>query len=110
MAGKERPPTPSQAVQHAYTLVERERITSLREQLQKSLAEYVDLYMKIKAKTPDPSKVGLPLLVVGDQIIAGSLDSDEKLFQAWERQFGVKPLNAPAETELPPEISSSPEI
>jgi protein-disulfide isomerase len=93
MAGKDRPPSPAQVVQRAFTLAGRERITDSREQLQKSIAEYIDLFMKIKSQTPDPSKVGLPLLVVGDHIMSGSQESDEKLFQAWEEHLGVRPLN-----------------
>jgi protein-disulfide isomerase len=109
MAGKERPPSPSQVVARAYSLVERDRITTLREQLQKSLASYIDLYMKIKSKTPDPTKVGLPLLVVGDQVLSGELKSDDVLFEAWERQFNVKPMTASSPADLPAEPRLSPD-
>jgi hypothetical protein len=70
----------------------------MRPQFEKKMQDYLALYAKIKATTPDPSKVGLPLLVVGDHIMSGSQESDEKVFQALEQHLGVKPPDgAPAE-------------
>jgi hypothetical protein len=78
-------------VQKAYTTIGRERMRQIpREKLQSQIAQYIDLYVKIKSKASDPKKVGLPLMVIGDHINSGVLE-DEKLFQIWEEHLGVKP-------------------
>jgi len=92
MAGKDKPPTAAQVVQKAYTTMGRERMRQIpREKLQSQIAQYIDLYIKIKAKAPDPKKIGLPLLVIGDHINSGILE-DEKLFKLWEEHLGVTPV------------------
>jgi uncharacterized membrane protein len=94
MSGKDKPPSASQAVTKAYGIVGRERIKDARDKLQKQIAQYVDLFIRIRSKTADPKKVGLPLMVVGNQILSGSQESDEKLFKIWEENLGIKPLQA----------------
>jgi hypothetical protein len=102
MADKEKPPSPTQAVQRGYTTVGRDRMKALsRDALHKQIAQYVDLYVKVKATTPDPSKVGLPLMVIGDQVVSGMHESDEKLFRLWEDNLGVKPVRGVSLPELP---------
>lgn len=111
MAGKDKPPTPTQAVQQAYHTVGRDRMRQIpREQLQKQIAQYVDLYIKIKGTTPDPTKVGLPLMVIGNHIISGSQESDQKVFSAWEQHLGVKPVKSATGVEIPTEIKAEPRI
>ena len=51
-------------------------------------------------KTGDPAKVGLPLMVVGDQILSGTQESEEKVFRAWEEHLGVKPVQGVGAPEL----------
>lgn len=92
MSGKDRPPSPAQAVQRAYSVVGRDRMKEMpRDDLQKQITQYVDLFIKIKSKTADPKKVGLPLMVVGNQILSGSQESEEKVFSAWEESLGIQP-------------------
>jgi hypothetical protein len=107
MAGKDKPPTPSQAVQRAYTTVGRDRMRQLsRDKLHTQLAQYVDLYLKVKATMPDPAKVGLPLMVIGDKAVSGSHGSDEDLFRLWEDNLGVKPVRGATLPELSSESSA----
>jgi hypothetical protein len=93
MSTKDRPPSASQAIRRAYSKVGEERIKAIpREQLHGQIAQYVDLFNKVKAKAADPEKIGLPLMVVGDLIFSGD-KTEEALFKIWEEKLGVKPVS-----------------
>jgi hypothetical protein len=109
MEGKDRPPTPSQSIQKAYTLVGADHIREMRPQFEKKMQDYLALYARIKATTPDPSKVGLPLMVLGDHIMSGSQESDEKMFQSLEQHLGVKPPDGDPASASPAESLDTPE-
>jgi hypothetical protein len=92
MEGKDNPPPEAQVVLKAYNSVGRERMKSLsNEEFLKQVSQNIDLFNRIKAEHPEPKKIGLPLMIMGKQIHAGTPKNETALFNDWEEFLGVKP-------------------
>ena len=40
---------------------------------------------------PLPDQGGLPVQILGDNVMSGSVEKEEDVFKAWEENLGVKP-------------------
>jgi len=93
MSNEKRPPRPEQAVARAYTLVDRNRLRELStgEEMAKQIGQYVDLYAMLLSQNSANKNFGLPVQILGDHILSGSVDKPDDLYRAWEEHLGVQP-------------------
>jgi hypothetical protein len=42
-------------------------------------------------KRSGDAKFGLPIQILGDQVMHGSVEHEEDVFKAWEKNLGVTP-------------------
>jgi uncharacterized membrane protein len=93
MADKEKPPILSSIVGRAYSLVDSQRLrdTSSSEQIKKQIAGYVNLFGTLQKQHTGAKQFGLPVQILGDHVMTGSVEKNSDLFKAWEENLGVKP-------------------
>ena len=91
MTDKEAPPQQSLVVSKAYHTVEPSRLSELSEskQLDKRLAEYINLYSKLSRQIGAGNGFGLPVQILGNQVLTGSVEKERDVFDAWEKHLGV---------------------
>jgi hypothetical protein len=91
MADKEAPPQQSVVVSRAYHSVEPGRLSELSQskQLDKRIAEYINLYSRLGRQADAGKGFGLPVQILGDQIVTGSVEKESDVFDAWEKHLGV---------------------
>ena len=59
-------------------------------ELDKQIEGYVNLFDTLQ-KRSGRKDFGLPVQILGDQVMNGSVEKEEDLFKAWEEHLGVKP-------------------
>jgi uncharacterized membrane protein/thiol-disulfide isomerase/thioredoxin len=93
MATKDKPPPMDAILPKAYMLADRSRVRELThgEQLNKQIAGYVDLFDQLQKQNQANKKFGLPIQILGDFVVSGSIESEADVFKAWEEHLGVKP-------------------
>jgi protein-disulfide isomerase len=89
---KDKPPAYQASLPKAYVLAERSRLRQLTQsdELAKQLDGYVDLYGMLQ-KQSGKKDFGLPIQILGDHVMSGSVEHEEDVFKAWEEHLGVKP-------------------
>jgi uncharacterized membrane protein/protein-disulfide isomerase len=92
MSTKDKPPELQAALPKAYVLADRERLRKLTQgdDLTKQLDSYVDLFATLQ-KQSGKKDFGLPIQILGDHVMNGSVEHEEDVFKAWEQYLGVKP-------------------
>jgi uncharacterized membrane protein len=94
MAGKEdKPPVLEKILPKAYEMVDRNRLRSFirDEPVNKQIAQYVDLYSRLSKAPGRKRDFGLPVQILGDKVMSGTVEKDEDVFKAWEEHLGVEP-------------------
>jgi hypothetical protein len=93
MSGGDEPPAMEKIVPKANGLVDREQLRQIigRPEVKKQIESYVDLFGQLQAMSRDPKKFGLPVQILGDQVLNGSVEKVDDIYQAWEQHLGVKP-------------------
>ena len=93
MTGEDKPPDMERIVPKAYSLVNRDelRAATRSPEIKKQLDGYIDLYGQLQSKSANSKSFGLPVQILGDQIMSGSVEKPEDVFKAWEQHLGVKP-------------------
>jgi hypothetical protein len=93
MADKDEPPRLDAIIAKSYSLVDRIRLRELRDsdKLDKQIAQYVDLYSKLQKQHTGDKKFGLPVQILGDHLLTGSVEKADEVFKAWEEHLGLKP-------------------
>jgi hypothetical protein len=88
---EEKPPKLEKTLPKAYELAGRDRLrTYIRgEEVNQRLAEYVDLYSKLRSAPGTRSDFGLPVQILGDKLMSGKVEKEEDVFKAWEEHLGV---------------------
>lgn len=89
---KEKPPAIGKIYSKAYVLADRSRLRDLMQsaELEKEINGYVDLFDQLQ-KQSGKKEFGLPVQILGDYIMTGSVGSEADVFKAWEEHLGVKP-------------------
>jgi hypothetical protein len=89
---KDKPPAFETVQPKAYVLADRSRLRQLTQsdELNKQLEGYVDLYATLQKQSGKKS-FGLPVQILGDHVMSGSVEKEEDVFKAWEEHLGVKP-------------------
>lgn len=87
MTGKDNPPV-DKVIPKANGLVDRDRLRDLIRgpEVSKQIQGYIELFGKLQN-----SKTGLPVQILGDHIISGTVEKPEDVFKQWEEHLGVKP-------------------
>jgi uncharacterized membrane protein len=92
MSTKDKPPGMEAALPKAHVLADRDRLRKLTQgdELTKQLEGYVDLFDTLQ-KRSGRKDFGLPVQILGDEVMNGSVEHEEDVFKAWEANLGVKP-------------------
>ncbi len=94
MADEKKPPSQAQSVAKAYGMVDSSKLPALTrgEILNKQVAQYVDLFETLQKQNADNKNFGLPIQILGDEVMSGSVEKAEDVYNAWEKNLGIKPL------------------
>jgi len=89
---KDKPPGMEVVLPKAHVLADRTRVRQLTEskELTKQLDGYIDLFGTLQKQSGKKS-FGLPIQILGDYMMSGSVEKEEDVFKAWEENLGVKP-------------------
>jgi len=89
----EKPPALDSIVDKAYGMVDPAKLRQLRdsESIKKRIAANVDLYANLQKQNTSKKEFGLPIQILGDTVVSGSIDKQTDLYDAWEKNLGVKP-------------------
>jgi uncharacterized membrane protein/protein-disulfide isomerase len=92
MSTKDKPPAMEAVLPKAYVLADRDRLRKLTQsdELTKQLDGYVNLFDTLQ-KRSGRKDFGLPVQILGDHVMNGSVEHEEDVFKAWEEHLGVKP-------------------
>jgi hypothetical protein len=92
MADKEKPPRSDAIIAKAYEMVDHSRLRALSDgaELNRQIAEYVDLYSRLSNQASGSKHFGLPVQILGDHIVSGKAEKESDVFDAWEQHLGVK--------------------
>ena len=90
---EEKPPIVEKSLPKAYEMAGRDRLrTYIRgEEVNKQMAQYVDLYSRLRTAPGTRSDFGLPVQILGDKVMSGMVEKEEDVFKAWEEHLGVQP-------------------
>jgi uncharacterized membrane protein/protein-disulfide isomerase len=93
MTGKEKPPSMEKIIPKANGLVDSEMLRTLSRgpEVKKQLESYVDLFGQLQSQSSGNKNFGLPVQILGDQVMTGSVEKSDDVFKAWEEHLGVKP-------------------
>ena len=95
MADEEKPPTQAKTVGKAYGMVDSSRLRELSrsDALNNQFAKYIDLFGTLQKQKNDPKKTfGLPVQILGDEVLTGLVEDEEDVYRAWEKNLGIKRL------------------
>jgi uncharacterized membrane protein len=93
MTGKDKPPPMELIIPKANRLVDPDKLQkySRGPEVKKQLEGYVDLFGRLQASSQGGNSFGLPVQILGDKVMSGSVEKPEDVFKAWEENLGVKP-------------------
>jgi hypothetical protein len=95
MSGDEKkPPSLASILTKAFGLADRVKLQTVRDskEMDKTIASYVDLFESLqKQSKKSKEEFGLPIQILGDHIMSGSVEKAEDIYKAWEEHLGVKP-------------------
>jgi hypothetical protein len=93
MTGKDRPPALESIIAKAYGMADRTKLKGVRdsEEVAKQIAGYVDLFATLGKQNAGNKKFGLPIQILGDHIMSGSVEKADDIYKSWEEHLGVKP-------------------
>lgn len=93
MADTEEPPALDRIVARAYDLADRQKLRELTQtdELKKQIAGYVDLFASLGQQHKGKKQFGLPVQILGDHVMTGTVDKSSDVYKAWEQHLGVKP-------------------
>jgi hypothetical protein len=94
MADKDKVPPVDRAIAKAYRLADskklRERVNS--DEINKRIQDDINLYTSLAMQQSKDSKpFGLPIQIIGDEVISGDTVSGDELLAKWEEILGMKP-------------------
>jgi uncharacterized membrane protein/protein-disulfide isomerase len=90
---KEKPPAMELILPKAYVLADRGKLRDYTksDELAKQLDGYINLYDQLQKLNQGKKNFGLPIQIIGDFVMSGSVEKEEDVFKAWEQHLGVKP-------------------
>lgn len=93
MTGKDKPPGIEKIIPKANGLVDRDLLSDLSrsKEVEKQVQGYVELFSKLQSSKSSSRSFGLPVQILGDHVVSGSVEKPEDVFKTWEEHLGVKP-------------------
>ena len=94
MSGKDdKPPAMDKVIPKANGLVDRDRLRELSrgKEVAKQVEGYIELFGKLQNSKTAGKSFGLPVQILGDHVMTGSVEKQDDVFKAWEQHLGVKP-------------------
>jgi uncharacterized membrane protein/protein-disulfide isomerase len=93
MSGKDNPPALESIIARAYSMADRTKLKEVRdsEEVAKQIAGYIDLFGTLSKQNTGKKTFGLPIQILGDQVMSGSVEKVDEVYKAWEKNLGVKP-------------------
>jgi uncharacterized membrane protein len=90
---KEKPPGMEKIIPKAYSIVNADKLRDLQRgpEVAKQLDGYVDLYGQLQNKSKDQKAFGLPVQILGDNVVSGDVEKVDDVFKAWEENLHVTP-------------------
>ena len=90
---KDKPPAMEVTYPEAYVLADRDQLRELSQSqaVASQIDGYIDLFERLQKQNSSNKNFGLPIQILGDHIISGSVQSEADMFKAWEDNLGVKP-------------------
>jgi uncharacterized membrane protein/protein-disulfide isomerase len=90
---KDKPPALDSIIAKAYSTVNREQLRKLREsdELNKQIASTVDLFDSLSKQNSGKKSFGLPVQIVGNEVMSGSIEKADDIYKVWEKNLNVKP-------------------
>lgn len=94
MADKDKPPGMEKIVPKAYGLTNPDKLREVKQspETKKQMEGYVKLYGKLMEQNKSEKSFGLPVQILGDKVMSGSVEKADDVFKAWEENLGVKPI------------------
>jgi hypothetical protein len=77
----------------AYGIVDSDKLRELQRgpEVAKQLDSYVELYGQLQSKSKDQKTFGLPVQILGDNVVSGEVETIDDIFKAWEENLHVTP-------------------
>jgi hypothetical protein len=93
MTGKDKPPALESIIAKAYSMSDRTKLKEVRDsdEVAKQIAGYVDLFELLGKQNAGNKKFGLPIQILGDQVMSGSVEKADDVYKACEEHIVVKP-------------------
>jgi len=93
MTGKDKPPARESIIAKAYSMVDRTKLKEVRDsdEVAKQIAGYVELFATLGKQHGGGKAFGLPIQILGDEVMTGSVENADDIYKAWEKNLGVKP-------------------
>jgi uncharacterized membrane protein len=90
---KEKPPGVNKIIPKAYAMADSSKLRELGRspEMAKQIEFYVNLFDKLSKQNSGNKSFGLPVQILGDHVMSGSVEKSEDVFNAWEKNLGVKP-------------------
>jgi hypothetical protein len=90
---KDKPPALDTVIAKAYSTADRTRLRELRSsnEIDKEIAASVNLFESLRKQNSGKKEFGLPIQIIGDYVMSGSVEKPDDIYKAWEKHLGVKP-------------------
>jgi uncharacterized membrane protein/protein-disulfide isomerase len=90
---KEKPPGMGKIIPKVYSIVNADKLRESQHgpKVAKQLEGYVDLFGQLQAKSTDHKTFGLPVQILGDNVVSGEVEKVEDIYKAWEETLHVQP-------------------
>ncbi len=90
---KEKPPGMGKIIPKVGSIVNPDKLRDSQHgpKVAKQLEGYVDLFGQLQAKSTDHKTFGLPVQILGDNVVSGEVEKVEDIYKAWEENLHVQP-------------------
>jgi hypothetical protein len=92
MTGKTEPPALESIIAKAYSMADRTKLREVREseEVREQIEGYIDLFATLRQQNAGKKDFGLPIQILGDHVMSGSIEKADDVYKAWEEHLGVK--------------------
>jgi uncharacterized membrane protein/thiol-disulfide isomerase/thioredoxin len=89
----DKPPRMEKIIPKAYGMVPADKLRELQRgpEVAKQLESYVDLFGQLQAKSKDQKAFGLPVQILGDNVVSGEVEKIDDVYKAWEENLHIEP-------------------
>ncbi len=92
MTGQDKPPALDVIVARAYKTVDGKKLREVRdgEAMTKQIQSYVDLYAMLQQQHRGSKSFGLPVQIIGDEVMSGGIENVDDIYKIWEKNLDLK--------------------